>query len=436
MLWRSHPASVCNVTFFFCTRCFPRGAHHPFSRAVMFHMHPQDLSVESREDNKKRGRISSSVLQQHQRSVAYILVKTSPTIRSQLIHKRSLFYKVCDGLSSEPVLGNCNADWLALNTISENVTSGARQKLMIDLVRDGVFLDTLSLTDKKSSVGTFVEGFIGYHFVTSGPSSCLNELFRRCVCVARELDEKMITTDFKNKYNTTARFLGNPVRIMCDSALQQQKRRQHKFALNPPQKDSRGIFVEDFSSVLTLPNLGVVSVYMTRGALNHHKISVMWDLDVQCSCDQMDGKGTEVTFSLTLVEMSFYENHSVPRFLLNPKCMRSNSGTMLVPTPLNMCRMLRILRRGRDAMAIIGVFVFDHLMLQDPHGLKRFLSGDTHEAWSRLCEVVDDIGDASSSDKLHVRNRSWKVLKALAQASAASSAVHNSDTTFISALSV
>lgn len=319
----------------------------------------KNLNKEMETDDYHVSKVPTKV--QHRRTDLFVdaLVKTFPTLRSDLLKRLDEFHDTCVRAGfSRVVLGEGNADWLAISLVSGATSAPIAQNLLVEMLAEGVLLNSTALKETRHRVH---EAFLPCHVVTFGRVENAEMLFRECIKLAAVLDTNVITAEGIHALSQRLNFdmevhvAEFPSGVRCPTF-----RKTHILNLNAPKKH-RTHYSADFTRVLSVPNSGRLRVNMSLYAGKSDILACRFCIPVN-----VVHNGYVLSYDLVVGEIQCvirYEGYHVVRTI------PSSSGYLTMLPWLEYCKLLTIRRRGVAAMAVVSVFVFFHLW--EPSDAKR-----------------------------------------------------------------
>jgi hypothetical protein len=289
----------------------------------------------------------------HKRTDLFVdgLVKTFPSLSSDLLKCVDDFNDTCKRAKfSQVVLGEGNADWLAISLVSGATSSPIAQKLVVELLEEGALLNSMAVRETKHRVH---EAFLPCHVVTYGQVTNAEKLFGECIKLASVLDTKVITADgireLDQRLNRkmevhVAKF---PPGVRCAAF-----RKTHNLNLSKPKKHDTH-YSADLTRVLSVPNGGRLRVDMSLYAGQTHLLACRFCIPIN-----VVQNGYVLSYDLVVAELQCHINYEGTPVM---RTLPSSIGDLAILPWLEYCKLLTVGRRGVRAMAIVSVFVFYHL---------------------------------------------------------------------------
>ena len=297
-------------------------------------------------------KVSTRVTQKRTAMFVNALVKTFPTLSSDLLKCIDDFNSTCTRAKfSKVVLGQGNADWLAISLVSGATSSPIAQKLLVDMLKEGVLLDNTAVKERKDRV---TEAYLPCHVVTYGQVTSVEKLFRECIKLASVLDTKVMTSDGiyeldqRLSQEIEVHLVKFPKGVQCPTF-----RKTHNLNFNKPKKHDDGHYLADLTRVFSVQNNGRLLVDMSFYTDQPHFMACRFYIPVNVVQD-----GYVLSYALVIAELQCHVYSTTSPVV---KIIPSSCGNLAVLPWLEYCKLLTVSRRGASAMAIVSVFVFYHL---------------------------------------------------------------------------
>lgn len=384
-----------------------------------------NLQAEYEYDLQQIRKIPKRVVEKRTELFINALVQTMPRLRSDLLRLLPEFHAACMRAECSPVvLGEGNADWLAITLISNVVCSPIAQKVLVELLKDGVLLNSMALTETSSHVH---ESFIPCHVVTYGAYVNIEPLFRECIHLAAYLDEKIITAEvvYALEERLRRRMGGVHVAHFPNEVTCASFRKTHTLNMNPPLK--RGsIYQADLSRVKQCTYNGRLQVGINKGVRENVFICSLF-----IPVNIVENNYT-FTYELPVVEIRCDTDRTrMPMFRSVP----SSIGKLPVPPWLEFCKFLTPSRRGIPAMAIASVFWFQQMWV--PSNAQRLRDIRTMVLSQGTLDGVTRTEGITVDELKRLECQARRVVLLLIDAVAATASLHGStETTYISSITL
>ena len=310
----------------------------------------KNLERESDSDALNTSKVSFKTVRKREYLFSQTLAETFPSLSSDLLELVDEFTNTCARAKFSPVvLGEANADWLAVSLVSGVTSAPIAQNFLLEMLKEGALMNNLAATQRTKD--NVQQPFLPCHLVTFGNVTDAEKLFEECIKLASVLDTKVVTAegvselDRRLNRNIKVHVAKFPPGIPCASF-----RKTHNLNLNKPKKDGKH-YTYDFARVLSVHNKGRLRVDISINIA--HMLECHFCLPVNIVENGYVSSYDSVVASLRC-DVNYQGSFSVRNL--------PSFGNMLPMLPwLEFCKQLTLRRRGPSAMAIVSVFVFFHL---------------------------------------------------------------------------
>lgn len=352
---------------------------------------------------------------------ATALVRAIPDIRSKVMHYVEHIEKFCLRIDFPRVsLCQSNADWLAITVLKNTLQPHVRQRLMLDLVREGALQNSVSRFDTSVLNARFLNAFIALHLAAFGTGDRF-DLFKRCIEFIPVIEDELLTPDHMSEMEKD---LATETSLQVFVGRLPQPYRMNEFwlpfkhvcNLRPPIKKD-GAFFSDLSKIFTTKNTNRLQVRMHVLANRPHITVCEINLQVHFVVDNDKEKKVD-TYVLTVVsiECEVRSKDLLPPIIRLP-CTLGKLPMLEWP---DFCKTMTSFRRGVDGLSIISVFLFFHLW--NPRTRERLNAivdmiarPEKNEVTVLITEVMSQyVIDQPTATK--VRNKTKKLMLRFAQA--------------------
>ena len=197
-----------------------------------------------------------------QPTLSKALVKVVPNIRSDLMARVPAVATASRRAAcSPPVLGQGNADWLAINIVSNAMPESLATRFWYDTQRYNVLLDSLNLKDDHK---TGIEhSFLPCHLTVFGNEEDMCTLFRECVALVPYIEEVVTNAvatniEYELRKSLSAVSVGRV-------AVETTYRKSHTFNAAKPEVTSNGTWSIAHSKVFVQNSKSHIRVHTTQG---------------------------------------------------------------------------------------------------------------------------------------------------------------------------
>lgn len=279
------------------------------------------------------------------------LVKTCPSLSSDILKCLHDFDNTCLQAKFSPVvLGEGNADWIAISLISGATSSPIAQRVLVDFMKEGALLNNMAVKETNQRI---FESFLPCHMVTYGRGDDVAKLFEECIKLASVLDTKVATVEVVRELD---RRLNRQMEVHVAAFPRGVRcplfRKTHNLNLNPPKKHGK-YYSADLTRVLSVPNTGRLRVDMSQKA----GYVDTWVCDFSIPVNVVDD-GYVLGYELTVAQLLCRTNHNETLRIMK---IPSPLGDVPMLPWLEYCKLLTLRRRGVPAMGVVSVFILFHL---------------------------------------------------------------------------
>lgn len=362
---------------------------------------------------------------QRQRSLAAdALIRTLPNIRTDMLKHVEQIEKSLSHIGFSKIsLCQANADWLAITLLKNVLQPHVRQRMMLDLVREGALRDTVGGHVLKE----FINTFIALHLAAFGTGDRF-DLFKACIRLIPMVERELVTADDMSamethlaKETSTQVFVGRLPSKYKTSELYFDI--NHEFNLNRPIKRKGTVYI-DLRRMIVLKNTNRLVVRMYVFAKRPHITGCDVCLPVHFHKHEKPAHFHH--------NEKYVDTHYIP--IISIECeVRSKSdlpsiqrlpcaiGTLPVLEWPEFCKTMNVLRRTANGLAVISVFLFYYLWKPRTRDRLEALVGMISSP--KKNEVTDLVADVMShyifdDDKTaqKVRNKTKRLMLRFADA--------------------
>ena len=288
---------------------------------------------------------------------------------------------------SKVSLSQANADWLAITLLKNVLQPHVRQRMVLDLVREGALQDSVARSNAR---GAFFDSFVALNLAVVGNQDRRFDLFKTCIQLISVFEGELVTADQMSEMErviarefSNKAFVGTLPRKYKTSELWFDMK--HDCNLNRPIK-RKGVFYKDLRQVFLQKNTNRLQVLMTVNALRPHITTCYINLPVHFHTNEQ-----------------YVETHLIP--LLTTECeVRTKLpsiqrvpcaiGTLPIFEWPEFCKTMNVARRNVDGLYIISVFLF--YFLWNPRTRDRLQALVDMISSPEQNEVTETIADVMS----------------------------------------